>query len=444
MKSRLLKLVVAMAALLQLSSAFAEKCDITDPLEKLLQSSSKIDEEARLLEEFNKKEGWLNRLKNMGGRKDRAARIERDYRIDLLDSYLAHGDVTQAKDILNAVVIPVETTYSLLLKNQDELRALQKALETATPDQVITIQNRIALVTSNTSELNKKFGKEFGLYNALRSALDHVADASRCKGVCQQTATRVANQIGMNEVKGIAPTIFNGRKPADLEDMRRYLDRTPEAIAAKKKAELVTEVGSLIKMVVYQKPFEDVIIGVATHVPALKRTKFIRIAKLFYDARAVNAHFPLIRKVLRSRGGIKGQFEQLRNYESVEPDVLVTFARRTDNDARDAWKQIKARAETEGDADFLAKMTEAEVLAKARGGISPFDRPSAVARFAIYATSGAGLYTLYRRNDPDFESLWDDATGWIEDYLTADPDADPAAEAPAETPPPETATPEEE
>jgi len=161
---------------------------------------------------------------------------------------------------------------------------------------------------------------------------------------------------------------------------------------------------TLSSSVVMLKEFQRI----AAKVPALhSKLKWTRGVLFFlYDSRARTLHFPQLSRIMRAQGGVTEQIQMLEQM-ALPPneDLLVTFARRMDQDYRDAWKALKQEAKVRFDAghdgakasaSLHGRMVAAEKDAADLGGISShFDHSPAV-KLGALVVAGYGGYAWYQ------------------------------------------------
>lgn len=78
------------------------------------------------------------------------------------------------------------------------------------------------------------------------------------------------------------------------------------------------------------------------------------------------------------------KFDRLKDQNNLfdNDELLVTFARRTDQEARDSWDDLKSIASSK-DKEFHEKMTKAQAMALKKGSLSTDYKKSPVKAYVI-------------------------------------------------------------
>ncbi|NDD93423.1 hypothetical protein EBZ37_15250, partial [bacterium] len=259
-------------------------------------------------------------------------------------------------------------------------------------------------------------GSGFEEYRALRQ---HLADLMRAKaGFCDSSCSRFAAEIeastGLTDMNLKSFVVsFEGMSRPSLQEVSDtyYASMVAQQRALQRvffteiRSTLLTMASSLVMIQEFQR--------LAARIPELgPKMRWTRGVLFFlYDTRARQIHFPQLSRIFRAQGGVSEQIQMLEQM-ALPPndDLLVTFARRMDQDYRDLWRSLKNQAQARFDsgaegaersASLIARMEEAENSASALGGLSAHFEHSPAVKLGALIVAGYGGYAWFQGGEPE-------------------------------------------
>jgi hypothetical protein len=371
--------------------ALAGKLAPTPQLDGELKFVAKRDELLRLIDRFR----WIT------SNPVRATEQAQQRMISQIDYLIRIGDKKAARAMVHRQFLQVETSTLYVRKFRSMV-----AEAVATKGSSAEIRRLEQLV----SQQERILGGSFEEYRALRS---HLLDLSSGRGTCDSSCIKMASEIeesvGMTAVNRQAFVVsFEGMSRPTLQEVTdTFFSSLPAQEAALRGAvfqEMRNTLMTLSSSVLMLKEFQRI----AAKVPALhSKLKWTRgVLSFLYDSRARTIHFPQLSRILRAQGGVREQIQMLEQM-ALPPneDLLVTFARRMDQDYRDAWKALKQEAKgrfdsgndgAEQGSSLFGRMMAAEKDAADLGGISShFDHSPAV-KLGALVVAGYGGYAWHQ------------------------------------------------
>jgi hypothetical protein len=340
----------------------------------------------------------------------RATELAQQRAISQLDYLIRIGDKKSARAMVHRRFMIVETSTLYVRKFRSMLAeaiGLQKS-----PAEIRRIEQMVA-------QQEKILGGSFDEYRALRGHLDDLrAGRGACDSSCQKIALEIDTSLGLTEpnMKSFVVSFEGMSRPSLQEVSETFYSSLVAQESALRRAlfeEMRNTLVTLSSSVMMLNEFQRL----AAKVPALHwKLRWTRGVLFFlYDTRARSIHFPQLSRIMRAQGGVGEQFQMLEQM-ALPPneDLLVTFARRLDQDYRDAWKVLKKEAQvrfeagndgTERAASLVGRMEAAEKSVADLGGISThFDHSPAV-KLGALVVAGYGGYAWYQRGAAEQKQL---------------------------------------
>jgi hypothetical protein len=322
----------------------------------------------------------------------RATEQAQQLAISQLDYLIRIGDKKAARAMIHRKFLVVETSTLYVRRFRSMLA--EAIGSKASPSEVRRLEQ---LVTQQ----EKILGGSFEEYRALRAHLDDLrAGRGTCDSNCQKIALEMDSSLGLTDLNLKSFVVsFEGMSRPSLQDVSETFfsslvaqeSSLRRAIFEEMRSTLMTLSSSVVMLNEFQR--------LAAKVPALhSKLRWTRGVLFFlYDTRARTIHFPQLSRIMRAQGGLPEQIQMLEQM-ALPPneDLLVTFARRPDQDYRDAWNLLKKEAQVRS-AALLGRMESAEKTAASLGGISAhFDHSPAV-KLGALVVAGYGGYAWYQR-----------------------------------------------
>lgn len=399
------------------------KADCTTDLRFLLLSTKKIQKKVQnitgiqLKEEINKIENTIDLFRLRKENAEPAIHLYYKKYIAEIDAHLMSENFSVAHRVVRslfrdmefafAYVKEISPYYNQLKYLSDEL--LANNLETLFKELKYS-QLEIDLLKAGSR--NPQTGKELVLqlakdineqqifiarhyqgYFLFRNHLEQIANNGDLK------TKRMLDTLGMrSETEQIRfPDFFIGHDRPSLGDFQKLVYSNPYMDLIRLKVERNFEIFQAIKSLLLQPQFLDSIFRGIINIPGMHKTKVVRLFKYIYNTQARELYFPKINRVIRTQGiTAKERVGLLRELNSTTEadDLLITFARRVDTKATEAWDAISKTAK-ESYPDFATKMDKAVEKAKARGPISSTFKKSHVGKLAILLTTGGTISYFY-------------------------------------------------
>lgn len=321
--------------------------------------------------------------------------------ISQIDYLIRIGDKKAARAMVHRKFLVVETSALYIRKFRSMLAEAVTARGASA---------EIRRLEQLVSQQEQVLGGSFEEYRALRSHLaDLVAGRGGCDSSCMKMASDIEVSLGMTDLNRKAfVASFEGMSRPTLQEVIDTFYSSLIAQEASLRGALFQEVRNtlmtLSSSVIMLKEFQRI----AAKVPALhSKLKWTRGVLFFlYDSRARTIHFPQLSRIMRAQGGVTEQIQMVEQM-ALPPneDLLVTFARRMDQDYREAWKALKQESKARfdsgndganADVSLHGRMLAAEKDAADLGGISShFDHSPAV-KLGALVVAGYGGYAWYQ------------------------------------------------
>ncbi len=420
---------------------------ISDPRTLLYGKSAPILDPLGIDREFAKTrdtyDAWIGRLMKFSGSGIRATDQYSQALLARMDYYIRIGDKMSARALVERKFKAVETAHLLAdgykkLVAEGEQRLAREGGAAASSN----LRKEIAQWRSFQIGQEKIVGAYFEEYRVVRMHLENLAGerAGRCSPECREMAREMDLELGLRESDHLTfPDGFpaSAKRPT-LEEVEKGFHASKAAVAESLKRAVRVEVGSAAVNFASNLLILKDVQKLAAKIPAMsEKLKWTReVLFMLYDVRARSVHFPEISRIMRSQGGIKAQLDMLEQM-SLPPneDLLVTFARRLDDDTRKFWHELKGQARLAVDpkvaadasaggwaryetlsgrlvkgetVSFFDRMEAAEEVAVKLGGISPHFQQSPAGKIAtlVMLSAGYGTYTvLDELDDKRFEEF---------------------------------------
>lgn len=334
------------------------------------------------------KNSWIQKIRRFRGQSNTAQINFVRRRIVHIDNLLTIGDKDAVVAELNQLFYRVESSHMIL-------NYLDFGIANYSGPIVKQLEEQRSLYL-------RKFGRDVEEYLAIRKALKKISVDDCDDELCKQTAEESLLRLGLHdsEMKTVLETELKGlekllRKTDPNYKIQRYTYTKPQWEVFKK---FMDESEDVLKVVYARRKWLEVqdlfwdlfsepvmlklMYKMTDKIPFidLKKNKTLvkSVFKELIDIRARINHFPRITYLVRSKADISTKFEQLRNLAAADPDILVTFARRTD--AQKLWFEMKEYAKDVPHVQkFLKEMIELEdekSIANVLGEISVTGSPS--------------------------------------------------------------------
>jgi hypothetical protein len=394
--------------------------------------------ELKIMQKIERLEKTSNFLRRLKDNADPAVNLKINRKIALLDSNLMINQWSVAHRGLKTIFRDFEMSYVLIKRNSpildelkkadlnlgvEELQRVLKKLNVKQDYQEVLIESfsKYKSLKSFTKSLEidlhtrlVKLGNNYHEYVLSRHHLENILNDATCTdGTCQRNVKSLLDRIGIQseaEQTRFGRIIGDMKRPSFTE-VSKMLNNNPIAYLTRIKKERNAELFSALKDFFLQPEIVNRMFRGFYNIPGLDRTKMVRLLKVVYDMQARTLHFPKINRIVRNTLSIDDKLPLLKELNStVDGDeILISFARRVDDATATTWKSLKEIA-TSIDPDFLARMTKAEVKAKARGDISLTFQKSVVNRIATIVVAGGSIGYFYFHGDSSSQ-LIDTDTG---------------------------------
>ncbi|MBU6374659.1 MAG: hypothetical protein KGQ59_01570 [Bdellovibrionales bacterium] len=356
----------------------------------------------------NKRDSYLkiiDRMRWFTSNPVRATEQDLQRLITEFDYLIRLGDKKAARAAIQSKFLAVETSTLYVRR----LRAmLSEALgRQAGAAEVERLERMLA-------QQEKILGTHFEEYRALRQHLADLMGARSgfCDAPCSRFASEIESSAGLTDLHMKSFVVsFEGMSRPTLQEVSDtfYSSTTAQVQSLRRtmfvevRSTLLTMASSLVMIQEFQR--------LAARVPELgPKFRWTRGVLFFlYDTRARQIHFPQLSRIFRAQGGAAEQIQMLEQM-ALPPndDLLVTFARRMDQDYRELWRSLKSQAQArfesgaeggERSASLIARMEEAEKSAISLGGISVHFEHSPAVKLGALIVAGYGGYAWYQGGD---------------------------------------------
>ena len=347
----------------------------------------------------------IDRLRWFTSNPIRATEQDLHRKISEFDYLIRIGDKKAVRATIQSKFLMVETSALYI-------RRLRAVLAEATARQAG--RSEISKIERMIAQQESILGGSFEEYRALRQHLSDLIGerAGTCDAACSRFASEIEASTGLTEMSLKTFVVsFDGMARPTLQEVTETFYSSVVAQEASLRISLFAEVRSTLltmaSSVVMLKEFQRIAAKIPELGPRLRWTRGVLF--FLYDTRARQIHFPQLSRIMRARGGVAEQIQMLEQM-ALPPndDLLVTFARRMDQDYRDAWKQLKKQAQSrfesgvEGadrSASLIARMEDAEGSATALGGISAHFEHSPAVKLGGLVVAGYGGYAWYQSRE---------------------------------------------
>lgn len=344
-------------------------------------------------------------------------------KFSLLDTQIYQGKYAYAQRSWRGLFRNVEINYVFVSKQQTIIDDLKKMISQGMD--VNTIRQKYIVdsadnafhrsVVENTNDLeslnkyikssekeirkrNIQIGNNYHEYKITRLHLEELTKDANCRKECRDSVEYLLKNLGAgsDNIRNQYDTILHGQARPTINEIRDWANKTPIVYETRLFKEIIFEVRALIRDYLLQASTMNKLLKFLHDKFPLKKNKIVRIFNLFVDSNARVNHFPGVNDIVRKRSTVEEKYHALRelNAKFDQDEFLITFSRRVDEGASENWRRIKEFLSQSADQkhiDFLKRMDEADLNAKALGDLSLNSSSNLPHRFLVLlAAGGAG------------------------------------------------------
>lgn len=415
-----MKLLLILAFFLNSASAVAGCFEVMQSLFQRVGLSKKVDELA-LMKEIETIERQTNFIRKLKDNPEPAIILNISSKLSKMDSFLLNEQFSIPHREWRPLFREMEFSYVIVKNNEKALKSLGEMPDSASWEDVsrtlkkdgfntdqLSLFEEIfksrknlngfrSALTIESQQRQVKMGNYYQEYTMIREHLEELLKGDACNEKCKKEITTMLDRLGLGgegDKIRFSRVVGNSKRPT-LEELWTMMQTHPLISVARLKKERSFEVFSAFRDLILQPAILTKLSKMVYNLPGVNRSKLIRLFKVVYDYQARSLYFPDINQIVRSTKPIAEKFNYMRELNSaVDSDELITtFARRIDHQAKTTWKDLRVYSEA-NDKEFFQRMIDAEAKAKARGEISLTVEQSVPAKIAaiIFAGGAVGYY----------------------------------------------------
>lgn len=282
----------------------------------------------------------------------------------------------------------VDDLKKLIAQNSDINFIRQKYLINATDDAFYrsVIENSENMdqlkkyIKSSEKEIRKRniqIGNNYNEYKITRTHLEELTKDANCRQECRESVNELLRTLGAgsDNIRNQYDSILANQTRPTLKEITEWVNKTPIAYETRMFKEVIFEIRAFIRDYLLQASTLNKLIKFLHDKFPLKKNKLVRIFNLFVDSNARVNHFPGVNDIVRKRSSVEEKYHALREFNTKfdHDEFLITFSRRVDEGASENWRRIKeflSQSTDQKHVDFLKRMNDADLKAKALGDLS--------------------------------------------------------------------------